>query len=658
MLKMTSFDDIWSSNEEFAVTPKTSPILCTKAFAWSEEVIRGKRLGVDNPLRWDKVMMNLPGSKDYDPSLPWVYKYNSLTGTLAGYFGTYVDDIRPVGGTEKECRRIARRVASVANYLGQQDAPRERRRVSQTPGAWAGAIVLSKEGNLYVTTSQERWDKCKAFLTRWKSEAASTCTSVGLDHKDLQRGRGHLVYLCRTYPSVTPFLKGIHHTLESWRGGRDEEGWKFTTKKWQSFLKELGEDMKDDETWVDLKHRYMKKKGNTPPTCVKPVSRLIQDLTTLLFIMRSKSPPLRLVRGMCITQVRYGFGDAAGSGFGSSWEGYKGVRYRFGVWGSDKDEASSNRRELTNVVESLEQMGKEDNLQGMEIFFFTDNSTAERAFFKGSSTSAELHKLVIRLRDLEMNEGCIIRLCHVAGTRMIRQGSDGLSRGNLTEGVMAGQQITDFIPIHKNALERSDMLAGWLKSWGEAKGEKLEFLEPEDWFVRGHDIVGYSTNIDGLDEPIHKSGFFVWTPPPGAAEVALEEMRRARQKRTRSHFIFVCPRLLEPYWRGHVHKSADFVFEIPAGTSFWPEDMHEPLILAIYLPFLHREPWQFKGCAAVLGVVRNMQGMWKASEITQRVVLCKLWGLARKLEGLPTSMVQQMLRARSGIDIPYCPASK
>ena len=310
---------------------KTSPILCTKAFAWSEEVIRGKRLGVDNPLRWDKVMMNLPGSKDYDPSLPWVYKYNSLTGTLAGYFGTYVDDIRPVGGTEKECRRIARRVASVANYLGQQDAPRKRRRVSQTPGAWAGAIVLSKEGNLYVTTSQERWDKCKAFLTRWKSEAASTCTSVGLDHKDLQRGRGHLVYLCRTYPSVTPFLKGIHHTLESWRGGRDEEGWKFTTKKWKSFLKELGEDMKDDETWVDLKHRYMKKKGNTPPTCVKPVSRLIQDLTTLLFIMRSKSPPLRLVRGMCITQVRYGFGDAAGSGFGSSWEGYKGVRYRF--WG-------------------------------------------------------------------------------------------------------------------------------------------------------------------------------------------------------------------------------------------------------------------------------------------------------------------------------------
>ncbi len=45
-------------------------------------------------------------------------------------------------------------------------------------------------------------------------------------HKELLADRGFLVYVTRTYPAMVPYLKGLHLTIEMWRGGRDAEGWK------------------------------------------------------------------------------------------------------------------------------------------------------------------------------------------------------------------------------------------------------------------------------------------------------------------------------------------------------------------------------------------------------------------------------------------------
>ena len=47
-----------------------------------------------------------------------------------------------------------------------------------------------------------------------------------LAHKELLSDCGFLVYVTRTYPEMVPYLKGFHLTIEMWRGGRDEEGYK------------------------------------------------------------------------------------------------------------------------------------------------------------------------------------------------------------------------------------------------------------------------------------------------------------------------------------------------------------------------------------------------------------------------------------------------
>lgn len=155
----------------------------------------------------------------------------------------------------------------------------------------------------------------------------------------------------------------------------------------------------------------------------------------------------------------YVFGDASGSGFGSSWinpdshSSDNVLKFRFGVWGEAGKGRSSNYRELRNLIETLEHMGEKGSLKGKEVFVFTDNSVSESIADRGTSSDPLLFDLVVRLLALEMLYGCKIDIIHVSGDRMIAQGSDGLSRGDMYEGVMKGDSFISHIPVGTSALE-------------------------------------------------------------------------------------------------------------------------------------------------------------------------------------------------------------
>ena len=67
-----------------------------------------------------------------------------------------------------------------------------------------------------------------------------------------------------------------------------------------------------------------------------------------------------------------------------------------------------------------------------------------------------------RLRKLELDARFTLYVVHVAGTRMIAQGIDGLSRGVLLEGVMAGEDILSYIPLAEGAVQRQPNLADYV----------------------------------------------------------------------------------------------------------------------------------------------------------------------------------------------------
>ncbi len=200
----------------------------------------------------------------------------------------------------------------------------------------------------------------------------------------------------------------------------------------------------------------------------------------------------------------YGFADASGQGFGSTFALPNGdVMYRYGVWGRDADNTSSNYRELRNLVESLEDAYQDTRLQNCEIFLFTDNSTAEGAYYKGNSPSRLLFELVLRLRQLEMHSNLLLHVTHVTGSRMINQGTDGLSRGLFAGGILMDQNMLSYIPLHQAALDRSTTLCAWITEWWPCT--PLIPLTPADWYERGHGLQGGSYDASGVWLPQENS---------------------------------------------------------------------------------------------------------------------------------------------------------
>ena len=163
-------------------------------------------------------------------------------------------------------------------------------------------------------------------------------------------------------------------------------------------------------------------------------------------------------------------------------------------------------------MEAVEEEAREGRLHGTELWLFTDNSTAESCFFRGSSKSKLLHELVVRLKKVEMETGMTLRVVHVAGTRMMSQGTDGLSRGVFLEGVMAGKDMLDFVDLAKGALDRHPPLLKFIQSWA---GKRILPLTPEEGFVEGHGITGGSKDKHGMWIPKHaRNGVtYLWAPP-------------------------------------------------------------------------------------------------------------------------------------------------
>ena len=98
---------------------------------------------------------------------------------------------------------------------------------------------------------------------------------------------------------------------------------------------------------------------------------------------------------------------------------------------------------------------------------------------KGNSLSENLYDLVVRLRALELRTGAHLLVTHCSGNCMIHQGTDGLSRGRLQEGVCLSKARLAYCPWGKSGCQRSPTLLDWFKDW---LGDSLELLYPRDWY--------------------------------------------------------------------------------------------------------------------------------------------------------------------------------
>ena len=267
---------------------------------------------------------------------------------------------------------------------------------------------------------------------------------------------------------MIPYLRGLHKSIDSWRPFRDEDGWKLNELQIEREIQK-GKTWKysnDDREKIDV---------------VKLVPRMKKDARALGILTDFDLPPKVIRRKEKCGSACYGFGDASGLGFGNCIV-VNGIRWsKFGTWSKEEESKHSNYKELKNLVNAIEEGVKDKVLMDCELFMFTDNYTAERAYYNGGSNrSKELDALILKLWKIQMKGSLLIHFFHIAGTRMIESGIDGLSRGDKSEGIMKGIDILSFVPLHLSPRDRSPLVKDWINSWLDIDIKNFKWLTSEE----------------------------------------------------------------------------------------------------------------------------------------------------------------------------------
>ncbi len=69
--KESSWIEVWT---RCPMGLRPSPFVCVKGMLITKEVIRGDRRDPRNVFRWDHILLNLPGMKEFNSAKPWVSK--------------------------------------------------------------------------------------------------------------------------------------------------------------------------------------------------------------------------------------------------------------------------------------------------------------------------------------------------------------------------------------------------------------------------------------------------------------------------------------------------------------------------------------------------------------------------------------------------------
>jgi hypothetical protein len=252
-----------------------------------------------------------------------------------------------------------------------------------------------------------------------------------------------------------------------------------------------------------------------------------------------------------------------------------------------------------------------------EVFLYTDNQTAEGSYFRGTAKSRALSEVIVTLCKLQMQFDFILHVVWIAGTRMIQQGTYGLSRGEENGIATCGMSLGGMFPLHLSAVARSAMLEDWIHGWADT-GRKLEVLEPRGCFTSAP-----------------QRGSFGWFPAPAEADSAIDQFCNALHKRASCFHVFAVPLLMTNRWRKQLLKATDVYFVLKADSMIWNNSQHEPHGIFISLPLSRHEPWRLRRTKTVVDMESALQELPPDDFLQKGNILHKFLGLTRQLETMP-----------------------
>jgi hypothetical protein len=190
------------------------------------------------------------------------------------------------------------------------------------------------------------------------------------------------------------------------------------------------------------------------------------------------------------------WGDGSGTGTGGTSEALNQPPGRLetwmGTWETHVRHYDLNWRELRTLLHKMERKVTqgEEELRGLTPFYFTDNMVTYYIVHNGSSRSPELHKLIRRIKLLELQLGCRVEVIHVPGVTMISEGTDGLSRGVWVAADRIARSSLEESRLALQGVPFSYALSQWV-------GQILQ-LAPETTFAHHDDHININTLISNL----------------------------------------------------------------------------------------------------------------------------------------------------------------
>ena len=280
-----------------------------------------------------------------------------------------------------------------------------------------------------------------------------------------------------------------------------------------------------------------------------------------------------------VANIGISWGDGSGTGAGGTINfltmGSKDTNIDLDIWMGTWDtagiSATSNWKEMCTLKQTLENERKRggDRVRHRRLIYCTDNMVMCDIFRRGTSKSDSLQKLFLDTKLLELELQCHLLLIHVPGTIMIREGTDGLSRGVPLQRLhkYEGNMI---LPL----LWRPAVPSFPLLSWSQGKLEKA-WGSHRDWIFQTDFSDWSRSKILGRN--------CLWCVSPGFAKQAiLQSLYAWVESPTNCGHIFVIPRILQREY-GRISK---FVLFQGQHTDLpLPFDPLVPFLLFFIPPF-------------------------------------------------------------------------
>ena len=255
-----------------------------------------------------------------------------------------------------------------------------------------------------------------------------------------------------------------------------------------------------------------------------------------------------LNRGLCrfsrsrhLHNLGITWGDGSGTGTGGTFQmlpsggGSMTMEAWMGIWQPQVFHFSSNWKELRTLLHALERERHTERVRGCTVFYFTDNMVTYYIAHSGGSSSPELHKLLRRLKGLELELELHLEVVHVPGKHMIDQQTDGLSRGLAFSNSRLVRSPTKELLRLFSGVRRHSHLVPWVLH----QAGRSSLLGS----VRFMDSLGGWSFTDVANHTT------LWAPlPEWAGQVVSSVMHAWIEQPWNTEAFFVIPRIFQRRW--------------------------------------------------------------------------------------------------------------